>query len=103
MNKWQLKWLYLGLYFGYPKCCIMGFVRDTGLSYWTRMCNRYPSEESLRLDYVRCHSCVASGKMDLLPSRREEYYSIAQGIHEKDYPGQDLRLIKRERDLVNIL
>lgn len=79
----NLKWLYLGLYFGYPKCCVMAFVRSVGF-HAENMFKLYPNEESLNLDYIRCHGCIKSGKMTLYPGRRLEYLAIAQGLHDED-------------------
>lgn len=83
-------WLYTGLYFGYPTCCVWGFVRSISANTHFKM---YPHEESLNLDYLRCHTCISKGKMTIYPERREEYYAIAQGFHD-----QDLRLVRRERE-----
>lgn len=87
--------LFTGLYLGYPICCIKAFARGC-----TADKHKVDSNDidKYNLDYIRCYSCISNGNMDLRPARREEYYEIAQGYHNRKGRGYNLRECKRERE-----
>jgi len=79
--KHSLKLWYLGLYFGYPKCCISNFIRlhragkDKIAVYMCAIHNEDFFDQKNNPGYVRCHSCKL--KPVPLSGRRMKYLTIA--------------------------
>ena len=72
--------LFLGLYFGYNKCCIFNFIRlaATDKLVAEYMWTMHGVNDNHNM--VFCHKCYPHQLKPVAPARREEYYEVANRL-----------------------